>query len=63
MVLVPEFNIFPNQRSAYFTIINLIGAGIFNFVGDHHHQHDGVLEAEVVRIDDMIEKIRNAVEN
>jgi len=56
----PETDIYPNQRNAYFSIINLIGVGVFNFVGDHHRQRDGVLEAEAAKIDDMVEKIRRA---
>jgi hypothetical protein len=35
---------------------------IFNFVGDHHRQHDGVLEAEAARVDDMIDRIRYAAD-
>lgn len=46
------------QRNSYFTVINLIGSDIFNFVEDHHRQRDGVIEAEAARIDDMIERIR-----
>ena len=49
-------------RNAYFAIINLIGAGVFNFVRDRHHQRDGVLEAEAARFDDMVERIRHAAD-
>jgi len=52
----------PYYRNAYFTIISLAGAGIFNFVRDHHHQHDGVLEAEAARMDDMVDRIRFVAE-
>jgi hypothetical protein len=39
-----------------------MGAAIFNFVGDHHHQQDGVCEAEAARVDNMVERIKSAVE-
>ena len=42
--------------------MNLIGAVIFNHVGDHHHQRDGVLEAEAARMDDMIDRIRHVAD-
>ena len=51
-----------SPRNLYFTLINLIGAAIFNLVGDHHRQHDGVLEAEAARMDDMMERIRHAAD-
>ena len=54
--------LYPHQRNAYFTVINLIGAGVFSFVEDNHRQHDGILEAEVARIDDMIERIKRAAD-
>ena len=38
--------------------INLVGGAIFQHVGDHHRQHDGVIEAEAARINDMLERIR-----
>jgi len=41
-------------------VINLIGGATFHFVGDSHCQRDGVIEAEAARMDDMIERIRNA---
>ena len=44
------------------TVINLIGAGVFNFVEDNHRQCDGILEAEAARIDDMIERIKHAAD-
>jgi len=44
----------------YFSAINLIGGDVFNFVEDHHHQRDGVIETDAARTDDMIEKIRCA---
>ena len=50
------------RRNSYFTAINLIGASVFNHVGDHHRQRDGVIEAEVARVNDMIERIRYAVD-
>jgi hypothetical protein len=34
-----------SHRNLYFTIISLIGAGVFNFVGDHHCQHDGCYQS------------------
>lgn len=49
-------------RNAYFTVVNLIGAGVFNFVGDRHHQRDGVLEAEAAKFDDMVERIRHVAD-
>jgi len=52
----------PYYRNAYFTIISLAGAGIFNFVRDHHRQYDGVLEADAARMDDMVDRIRCAAE-
>ena len=48
-----------HRRNAYFAVINLIGGDVFNFVEDFHHQRDGVIEAEVAMIDDMIERIRD----
>ena len=58
----PHYNLRTNpfcRRNSYFSVINLIGGPIFRFVGDHYHQRDGILEAEVARMDDMIERIRN----
>ena len=52
----------PHRRNAYFAVINLIGAGVFSFVEDHHHQRDGILEAEAAKIDDMIERIKRAAD-
>ena len=52
----------PRGRNAYFAVINLIGAGVFNFVGDRHHQRDGVLEAEAAKYDDIVERIRRAAD-
>jgi hypothetical protein len=57
-----HLTIIPHQRNAYFAIINLIGPGVFNLVRDHHRQRDGVLEAEAVRIDDIIETIRHVAD-
>ena len=54
--------LYPHQRNAYFTVINLIGAGVFSFVEDYHCQRDGILEAEAAKIDDMIERIRHAAD-
>ena len=51
-----------SHRNSYFAIISLIGVGVFNFVGDHHRQHDGVIEAEAARVDDMVERIRHAAD-
>ena len=31
-------------------------------MGDYHHQHDGVLEAEAAKMDDMVERIKHAAE-
>jgi len=39
-----------------------MGAAIFNLVGDHHRQRDGVLEAEAARVDDMIERIKHVAD-
>ena len=50
-----------SQRNSYFTVINLVGSDVFNFVEDYHHQCDGVVEAEAARVDDMIERIIYAV--
>jgi len=50
------------HRNSYLTIINLIGVAVFSFVGDHHRQRDGVIEAEAARVDDLIEKIRHAAD-
>lgn len=50
----------PCQRDAYFHVINLVGANIFNYVGDHHHQRDGILEADAAKLDDMAERIRDS---
>ena len=50
-----------HRRNSYFAVINLIGGATFHFVGDHHRQRDGVIEAEAARIDDLIERIRNVV--
>jgi hypothetical protein len=47
-----------HPRHSYFTVINLIGGAVFRFVGDHHRQRDGVVEAEAARIDDMVERLR-----
>ena len=52
----------PHQRNLYFTVLNLVGDGIFCFVGDYHHQHDGIIEVAAARFDNMIEKIRSAAE-
>lgn len=41
-------------------MINLVGVEVFQFVHDHHQQHDGVLEAEAVKIENMIGRIRDA---
>lgn len=57
---VEIFELNTSQRDAYFTLINLIGAGTFLVVGDYHRQRDGVVEAEAARIDDAIQKIRDA---
>jgi len=46
----------------YFAVINLIGDAIFDFVPDNHRQHDGIIEADAARVDDMIERIRCAAE-
>jgi len=35
---------------------------VFNFVGDHHHQRGGILEAEAARFDEMVERIRRAAD-
>lgn len=50
------------RRNSYFAVINLIGGDVFNFVEDYHRQRDGVIETEAARIDDMIERIRHAVD-
>ena len=59
--LSPSHLCFPS-RNLYFTIISLMGAAIFNLVGDHHCQCDGVLEEEAARVDDMIERIKHAAD-
>jgi len=51
-----------DTRDSYFSAINLIGDGIFNFVLDFHAQRDGVGERDGARIDDMIERIRHAAD-
>ena len=51
----------PHRRNVYFAVINLIGAGVFSFMEDHHHQCDGILKAEAAKIDNMIERIKHAV--
>ena len=33
---------------------------MFDIFGDHHTQRDAVIETEAARIDDMLEKIREA---
>ena len=52
----------PHRRNAYFAVINLIGVGVFSFVEDHHHQRDGILEAEAAKIDNMIERIKRTAD-
>lgn len=47
------------RRNLYFTVMNLIGDTLFNFVGDYHHQRKGVIEADAVRIEDMLKRIRS----
>ena len=51
-----------HQRNSYFAAINFFRSAVFSLVDDNHCQHDGVLEAEAARIDDMIERIRSAAD-
>jgi hypothetical protein len=41
-------------------VINLVGPGVFSIVPDYHRQWDGVVESEAARIDDMIQKVKDA---
>lgn len=42
--------------------MNLIGDTLFHFVGDDHHQRDGIIEADAAQIDDLLERIRNVAD-
>ena len=52
----------PRQRNSYFAAINLVGVQVFDYVGDNPQQHDGIIEAEAARVDDLIEIIRCAAD-
>lgn len=40
--------------------MNLVGARVFEVIGDHNHQQDGVIKAEDAQLDNMIERVRQA---
>lgn len=51
-----------HQRNSYFATKNFVRSSVFSLVDNNHCQHNGVLEAEAARIDDMIERIRSTAD-
>ena len=42
--------------------MNLVGVKVFEVIGDRNRQRDGVIEAEGVRLDNMLERVSHAAQ-